>query len=274
MRIAVPLVLLSLAACQSGHPPAVPTVETGERPQGPAGAPAQATAPAPDYPVLDKLPDDMPQNATVQGKYSGLIRVVPAADENQLQGGFRDLGCRDVSPTPKVTDLAGACWVYAAPNWYAWKTASEAPLEAPPGVDASGKYTNLLKRFAALDDLAEYGTFFDAGFRRQADYKGIRGIPAGYWVYDGAYWYVWADARPLPLEAPEQARVNGTYDRLLRIVPAPDDAARHGAFADAGRLERPVYKGVYDIPAGYWVYVKPNWYVWGVNTRLATEPTE
>jgi|GEM_PF-6568137 len=275
---AAPLLLI-LVACGrstiaepdvSGAPAGDVSAARADAGSGAAGA--NAVPGAPDYPVLEKLPDDLPEGATVLGKYSGLVRVVPAPDENVKQGGFRDLGRLDASPTPRVTDLVGVYWVYSAPDWYVWKQAREAPLEAPPGADASGKYKQLLKRFAATDDLAEYGGFHDAGYRRTTDYKGLRDLPPGYWTYLAPYWYIWAEAHPLPLEAPDAARVSGTYDRLLRVVPAPDDAKTTGGFKDAGRLERPTYKGVLDIPSGYWVYVAPNWYVWGVNTK-APAPT-
>ena len=289
MRVLTLVSLLALAACQGSPSPSAPAPSPAVAPaaapnaappappvpSGVEGSKAEGAAPAgPDYPVLDKLPDDLPPNATVADKYSGLVRVVPAADENVAQGGFRDHGRLDASPTPKVTDLTGVYWVYAAPNWYVWKKATPAALEAVPGADASGKYKNLLKKFAAVDDVTEYGGYSDAGYRNVNEYKGIRDIPPGYWLYYSPFWYVWGQAQPLPLEAPEQARVDGTYDRLLRIIPAPDDAARHGAFVDAGRLTRSAYKGLADLPPGYWVYVQPNWYLWGVNTKLQTEPAE
>lgn len=268
MRI-VPLVIVAAAlACsrveapaQGASAPPAPDVRTADV--------TPATKPAtPRYPVQEKLPDDLPDGATVHGKYSGLIRVVPAPDENIKQGGFRDLGRLEASPTPAVTDLVDVNWVYSAPNWYVWLNASDAPLEAPPGADAAGKYRQLLRRFAAVDDLAEYGGFFDAGFRRTTEYKGLRDLPPGYWLYYAPYWYVWAEAQPLPLEAPEKARVDGTYDRLLRVIPAPDDARTLGAFRNGGRMDRTAYKGLTDIPPGYWVYVEPSWYVWGVNTKV------
>jgi hypothetical protein len=265
----VPLVIVAAAlACsrveapaQGASAPPAPDVRTAD--VTPATKPA-----APRYPVQEKLPDDLPDGATVHGKYSGLIRVVPAPDENIKQGGFRDLGRLEASPTPAVTDLVDVNWVYSAPNWYVWLNASDAPLEAPPGADAAGKYRQLLRRFAAVDDLAEYGGFFDAGFRRTTEYKGLRDLPPGYWLYYAPYWYVWAEAQPLPLEAPEKARVDGTYDRLLRVIPAPDDARTLGAFRNGGRMDRTAYKGLTGIPPGYWVYVEPSWYVWGVNTKV------
>ena len=125
----------------------------------------------------------------------------------------------------------------------------------------------------AIDDRARQGGFFDKGFERTPEYKGIRDIPAGYWVYLAPSWYVWEEVHPLPLEAPDEARMQGKYDRLLRVIPAPDEAAKH-ATLDGGRRTTKAYKGVVDIPPGYWVYTAPNWYVWGVSNEAEPPPKE
>jgi Ca-activated chloride channel family protein len=71
-------------------------------------------------------------------------------------------------------------------------------------------------------------------------------------------------ATPLTREQAEaKAGSNGKYVNLLRIVEAPADAATYGTFRDFGRWEGTSYAGQDNLPKGYWVYVAPNWYIWG-----------
>jgi hypothetical protein len=66
-----------------------------------------------------------------------------------------------------------------------------------------------------------------------------------------------------PDAALEKARVSGKYKMLLRQVRAPDDHERYGAFTDYGPYPAlQEYRGEKDLPAGYWVYVYPTWYIW------------
>lgn len=73
----------------------------------------------------------------------------------------------------------------------------------------------------------------------------------------------------VPLEAEDRklalrrAALNGKYRKLLRIVPAEQDFSIYGMFRDFGRYEGTSYLSQEDLPPGYWVYVYPNWYIWG-----------
>jgi sRNA-binding regulator protein Hfq len=40
------------------------------------------------------------------------------------------------------------------------------------------------------------------------------------------------------------------------------DAATYGKFNDAGYSKTSQWAGQANLPAGYWVYVAPNWYIW------------
>jgi secreted protein with Ig-like and vWFA domain len=64
-------------------------------------------------------------------------------------------------------------------------------------------------------------------------------------------------------EREQVATVDGKYSNLLRIVAAPDDVAAYGSMREFGRWEGTVYAGQKDLPQGFWVYVYPNWYIWG-----------
>ena len=63
--------------------------------------------------------------------------------------------------------------------------------------------------------------------------------------------------------AQAQASVGGKYRELIQEVFFPADKARYGDFKDYGWFKETSYRGVKDIPAGYWVYVFPDWFVWG-----------
>src|SRR5207248_11523086 len=41
-------------------------------------------------------------------------------------------------------------------------------------------------------------------------------------------------------------------------------------FSEAGLMQRPRYAGYTSLPAGYWVYVYPYWYIWRDLTAIPT----
>ena len=53
------------------------------------------------------------------------------------------------------------------------------------------------------------------------------------------------------------------YAKLLRQVPAPDDQKHYGDYHDYGYWAGTSYAGENDLPLGYWVYITPNWYIFG-----------
>ncbi len=73
--------------------------------------------------------------------------------------------------------------------------------------------------------------------------------------------------RPAELSAAEariKAAVDGKYRRLLKKIEVRDDLQQYGAFHDFGFWDKSSeYKGHSDLLPGYWVYVYPNWYIWG-----------
>jgi hypothetical protein len=60
-----------------------------------------------------------------------------------------------------------------------------------------------------------------------------------------------------------KASVNGKYRKLLRRIHVPQDKANYTEFRDYGQYQATDYAGHQNIPAGYWVYVYPHWYIWG-----------
>lgn len=70
---------------------------------------------------------------------------------------------------------------------------------------------------------------------------------------------------PAPSTSPDmtKASVNGKYYNLLRTIYVPSDQSSYGDFYDWGHYTGSSWKGHTNLPAGYWVYVYPNWYIWG-----------
>ena len=60
----------------------------------------------------------------------------------------------------------------------------------------------------------------------------------------------------------ERASVKGKYRTLLARVAIPSDKKQYRDFNDYGHSTTSVYAGHRDLPAGYWVYVYPYWFVW------------
>lgn len=65
------------------------------------------------------------------------------------------------------------------------------------------------------------------------------------------------------VEARSKATCEGRYRDLLDKIAVPGDHARYGTFHDRGFQPMQSYLGHADLPAGYWVYVYPHWYIWG-----------
>jgi hypothetical protein len=72
---------------------------------------------------------------------------------------------------------------------------------------------------------------------------------------------------PAFLPRPEEdgftkARAGGKYRMLLRQFKSPKDRLAADDFREMGLMRVPAYAGQTNLPAGYWVYVEPYWYVW------------
>lgn len=68
-------------------------------------------------------------------------------------------------------------------------------------------------------------------------------------------------------ETPARASVNGKYRLLLRELRLPQDINNYQEFCDYGFWNGNAYAGFQNLPPGYWVYVYPNWYIWGECTQ-------
>lgn len=59
-----------------------------------------------------------------------------------------------------------------------------------------GKYSEMLQRVDAPEDLSSYGYFSDYGhWVSPPGYRGHAQLPTGYWVYVAPHWYIWKTVR-------------------------------------------------------------------------------
>ncbi len=69
--------------------------------------------------------------------------------------------------------------------------------------------------------------------------------------------------RALEKLIPAKAHCNGRYTKLLRKIHVPQDRQNYGDFNEYGHYQATDWQGHMNIPAGFWVYVYPHWYIWG-----------
>lgn len=65
-----------------------------------------------------------------------------------------------------------------------------------------------------------------------------------------------------------KARSTGKYKMLLTQIKVPKDFDKFKNFTDLGRRTVSEYQGHKNLPAGYWVYVYPYWYIWRDATNV------
>jgi len=69
---------------------------------------------------------------------------------------------------------------------------------------------------------------------------------------------------------PPRAHADGKYSKLLRRLKIPADRQSYSEFRDYGLYQACDWAGYTNIPAGYWVYVYPYWYIWREETAKAS----
>jgi hypothetical protein len=61
----------------------------------------------------------------------------------------------------------------------------------------------------------------------------------------------------------DHASVGKIYTELLKVIDVPEDADKYGdLYQELGYQNRTSYSGYEGLPSGYWVYLKPSWYIW------------
>lgn len=86
-----------------------------------------------------------------------------------------------------------------------------------------------------------------------------------------------AEPEELPeKEALEKAKVGDKYRKLLIKFRVESDYPAYKEFYDYGHYTGSSWKGHSDLPPGYWVYVYPDWYIFGIRKGdvVLPEPEE
>lgn len=133
--------------------------------------------------------DEIPDAASVSGKYSELVQVMNCPKDGSSYGNFRDYGYWGGGAWCGQQGKAGY-WVWVAPNWYVWKQKGAPNLSAPPQATVNGKYSNLIQILNCPKDGSSYGNFSDYGYWGGGAWCGKQG-KAGYWVWVAPNWYIW-----------------------------------------------------------------------------------
>ena len=163
-----------------------------------------------------------------------------------------------------------ACSLGAAAPAFAADPSPAIPIKAT----VAGKYSELLKVIHCPTDEAEYGTFNDFGKLEAAKWCGDD-APSGHWVYVSPNWYIWKNLKKKKKKktpVPPEASAGGKYSTLLKVINCPADEAGYGKFNDYGQFEAGEWCGD-KAPAGHWVYVSPNWYIWKNQSGIPQEAT-
>lgn len=77
----------------------------------------------PYIPMLSEK--DALKKAAVSGKYSKLLKTVPAKQDLAEYGAFKDFGKWDGTAYSGANDLPPGYWVYVYPSWYIWESTTE-----------------------------------------------------------------------------------------------------------------------------------------------------
>jgi hypothetical protein len=129
--------------------------------------------------------------------------------------------------------------------------------------DFGGKYSKLLGSISVPEDVADHGPCKEFGRWGGGYYAGHRNTPEGYWVYVAPNWYIWAyQKEEAEAEAECSPDQDGKYSDLAHKLHIPDETAAYGSCFDYGRFNSSSYREFQNLEFGYWVYVKPHWYIW------------
>ncbi|MGB8700405.1 MAG: hypothetical protein WCD18_13400 [Thermosynechococcaceae cyanobacterium] len=71
---------------------------------------------------------------------------------------------------------------------------------------------------------------------------------------------------------PALSSANQKYKKLIQVLPCPGDRSQYGEYSDYGYWGGGRWCGQNGM-AGYWVWLYPNWYVWGALGNRSELPT-
>ena len=129
-------------------------------------------------------------------KYNHLLRRIEVKQDRARYGDFYDWGYWAGKSWAGHTDLPPGYWVYLAPDWCIFESATGAKPPHNPRMPGKHKYGKLLRRIKVADDAKAYGDYHDFGYYKATSYKSFKDLPAGYWVYAAPYWYIFDKPSP------------------------------------------------------------------------------
>lgn len=77
-----------------------------------------------------------------------------------------------------------------------------------------------------------------------------------------------ATAEARAQELYKRAQADGKYRMLLRQIKVEKDVDKYTRFKDLGYRDRRSYGDYENLPAGWWVYVAPYWFIWRDNANV------
>ncbi|MCP4134305.1 MAG: hypothetical protein GY754_25245 [bacterium] len=155
---------------------------------------------------------------------------------------------------------------------------------------ANGKYYDLIQVVNCPKDKARYGAYKDYGVWGGDTLCG-HFIPEGYLVWVSPDWFLWKNSRdawkhknkrahdkPAKKEkdisrnkqVPSRASVNGKYAHLIQMLHCPADKGTYKNYTEYGYWSGGSWCGTKG-KGGYWVWVKPYWYIWKKKVKDDTE---
>lgn len=123
------------------------------------------------------------------------------------------------------------------------------------------KYVNLLHVIEVPEDKTIYDALCNWGYSLCDAYADNTNLKPGFWVYVYPNWFIW-ERLAVEDQLDSEASVHGKYTTLIHLLEVPEDVSIYGNIYDWGFSEQYAYAGYENLTPGYWVYQKPNWYVW------------
>ncbi len=203
--------------------------------------------------------------SSADGKYTDLRQVLECSKDRASYGEFNDYGYWGGGPWCGQQGKSGY-WVYLYPSWYVWgkKADSDKPQEpvtddmpppvdtadnAPPSNDNADNSQPPVISEDTGDDTPPSGN--SGTLERSGD------LPPPALGND-----LRRNNPPRTRPIPEEASGYGKYRNLRQKLHCKRDRGTYGSYYDYGYWRGGRWCGQQG-KGGYWVYVYPNWYVWG-----------
>ncbi|HOP65256.1 MAG TPA: hypothetical protein PK358_18160 [Spirochaetota bacterium] len=130
-----------------------------------------------------------------------------------------------------------------------------------------GKYSKLKTSFSCGKKESSLQTDYyrfsyrDSGRLKKGKRCGKTGAPEGYYVHYNGEYYVWGELNK-KFDVMKAASLNGKYSKLLMKIKRPGDRKFYKEFVEYGYQPYGLRLGKW-APEGFYVYLYPNWYIWG-----------